>query len=258
MPIFGQPCSFSRLSVIKFFTRDKLTADVDRRLRAYDDEVRSLIGNGYRWPIRMRDWELWETMDAFERHAGSRDLVLDTGSFNTFLPLWMGRRAGRVVASDLLWRRRRRNLLRRIGLLPRKPTEAPYSEWRRALARGGSNVELRSVDLTGIPFGDRSFDCITSVSVIEHIPEPEAALKEMFRSLKPGGVLLLTTDCSPVSIPFRNGTGRFTRDELASLVKPYLDVGGCPEPSFERANWCYGRNEPIVTAFVRITKPCSV
>ena len=213
-----------------------------------------MIGPGYRWPIRMRDWELWRTMDAVERR-GKLGCVLDTGSYNTFLPLWLARRAGSVIASDLLGRRWRRNFWRRIGILPRKPTEPPFGAWKRALTGGAPNLGLQTVNLSKIPFGDGHFDCITSVSVIEHTPDPALAMKEMIRCLKPGGVLLLTTDCSPEPIPFVRGTRAFSYQELVGLVGPCSNPGGCPQPSFERENWCYGREQPIVTAFVEIEKP---
>ena len=44
-----------------------------------------------------------------------------------------------------------------------------------------------------IPFEDNIFDIIISSEVIEHVPEPVKALHELFRVLKPGGKLVLTT-----------------------------------------------------------------
>lgn len=41
-----------------------------------------------------------------------------------------------------------------------------------------------------------SFDLITSMSVIEHIPDDKAAIKKMWDLLKPGGVLLISIPCA--------------------------------------------------------------
>lgn len=52
---------------------------------------------------------------------------------------------------------------------------------------------------TAMPFPDNSFDAIWTVWVVEHIPEPERALREMRRVLKPGGKLYLHVawNCPP-------------------------------------------------------------
>jgi predicted SAM-dependent methyltransferase len=47
-------------------------------------------------------------------------------------------------------------------------------------------------DINSIPVADSSFDVILCTEVLEHVPEPIAALSEMARILKPGGRLLLT------------------------------------------------------------------
>ena len=44
---------------------------------------------------------------------------------------------------------------------------------------------------TAMPFPDRTFDAAWSIWVLEHIPNPEAALVEMRRVLKPGALLYL-------------------------------------------------------------------
>jgi SAM-dependent methyltransferase len=47
-------------------------------------------------------------------------------------------------------------------------------------------------DVTEIPVGDASFDVILCTEVLEHVPDPPAALKEMARIVRPGGTLLIT------------------------------------------------------------------
>jgi len=45
-------------------------------------------------------------------------------------------------------------------------------------------------DLKDIPVGDLRYDYIFFNQVMEHLPEPAAVLKELFRVLKPGGKLI--------------------------------------------------------------------
>lgn len=47
-------------------------------------------------------------------------------------------------------------------------------------------------DILNIPVPDKSYDVILCTEVIEHIPDPIAAIKEISRILKPGGKLLIT------------------------------------------------------------------
>jgi predicted SAM-dependent methyltransferase len=47
-------------------------------------------------------------------------------------------------------------------------------------------------DITAIPVPDESFDVVLCTEVLEHVPEPSSALKEMARILRPGGRALLT------------------------------------------------------------------
>lgn len=47
-------------------------------------------------------------------------------------------------------------------------------------------------DITEIPVPDDAFDTILCTEVLEHVPEPIKAVREMARILRPGGWLLLT------------------------------------------------------------------
>jgi SAM-dependent methyltransferase len=236
-----------------FFEAAERDAACRAALADYDRFVRERIGPGYRFPLRQRDWELYQILMRLPAAPGHQS-ILETGSFNTFLGVWLAR-LGRVVISDLFAARFRKSLLRSLRLLPPRPTEAPFFTWRRAIRRAVPSAELRSVDLTRIPFPDSSFDLVTSVSVIEHIPAVERAVAEMFRCLKPGGRLLLTTDCSPEGKPFAAGERYFSPAELQKLFAPYPVTSPLRDPDFHRENWCYGKNQPILTAFVEITKP---
>src|SRR5436190_14960421 len=49
-----------------------------------------------------------------------------------------------------------------------------------------------------IPFPDGEFDYVFSTEVMEHVPEPKDFLNEIYRVLKPGGVLIMTV---PFMVP---------------------------------------------------------
>lgn len=55
-------------------------------------------------------------------------------------------------------------------------------------------VSLQAGDIEGrLEVPDASVDVVTSLAVLEHVKDPEFALSEMYRVLKPGGKLILTT-----------------------------------------------------------------
>ena len=56
-----------------------------------------------------------------------------------------------------------------------------------------SDFKLVLGDGRKIPFKDKYFDFVTCWDVIEHIEEDELFLKEIYRVLKPGGRLLMST-----------------------------------------------------------------
>ena len=64
--------------------------------------------------------------------------------------------------------------------------------WRRL----DPSLDLAVADATALPYDDESFDGCACVSVLEHIGSGRdaVALSEMWRVLRPGGMLVLTTD----------------------------------------------------------------
>src|SRR5260221_892301 len=59
-----------------------------------------------------------------------------------------------------------------------------------------SRCSLESELIEGIDLPPSSFDLITSVSVIEHIPDDSRALEQTWRLLARGGKLFLTLPCA--------------------------------------------------------------
>jgi SAM-dependent methyltransferase len=62
---------------------------------------------------------------------------------------------------------------------------------QKALQRG-VHLDLCVSDLRRLAFKDNKFNLIISTSTLDHFPEIDVALKELYRVLKPRGVIILT------------------------------------------------------------------
>ncbi|QOI97856.1 MAG: methyltransferase domain-containing protein [Flammeovirgaceae bacterium] len=61
-----------------------------------------------------------------------------------------------------------------------------------------ANESISKEDATDISFSDNTFDIVIANHVLEHIPDYEKALREIWRVLKPGGTAILQTPFSNV------------------------------------------------------------
>lgn len=52
------------------------------------------------------------------------------------------------------------------------------------------NISICDLDLENLPYAENTFDVVYSKSFLEHLTEPTIFLKEAYRVLKPGGLLL--------------------------------------------------------------------
>lgn len=79
-------------------------------------------------------------------------------------------------------------------------------------------------DAHAVPFRDATFEQILCSEVLEHLREPERAIAEMARVLRPGGSLLLTV---PFAYPVHEAPvdyQRFTPYGLETRFRPYFDI----------------------------------
>ena len=103
---------------------------------------------------------------------------------------------------------------------------------------GGARARVVAADATAMPFPDGCFDRVIAAEVLEHIPGDQAAMNEIARVLRPGGVAAVTVPawlperiCWRLSDDYHNVPGGhlriFTRGELeAKLTRAGLAVGG--------------------------------
>lgn len=81
----------------------------------------------------------------------------------------------------------------------------------------GQDRETRVGDMRALPFDDDSFASVLSVQAIEHVPDPERAIAEARRVLRPGGVAVFVTP------------NRLTFGLPDEIVDPYHHVEFAPD-----------------------------
>jgi SAM-dependent methyltransferase len=62
-------------------------------------------------------------------------------------------------------------------------------EEARVAAAGVGNVAFRAADVYDLPFRDGAFDVVHAHQVLQHLADPVAALREMVRVARPGGIV---------------------------------------------------------------------
>jgi len=67
------------------------------------------------------------------------------------------------------------------------------SSWAAQYAREKTKVEVSNGKLEDIKFPNSYFDAVVMIELIEHTPNPISFLKEVYRILKPAGIILITT-----------------------------------------------------------------
>ena len=132
--------------------------------------------------------------------AGARvlDCAAGTGEFS----LAAAKRAGSVLCTD--------------------QSEAMLARARKKVQkRGLSNVSFARRDITALPDPDGSFDAVIAANVLHLLPDPEPAVRELWRVVAPGGRLIL-----PTYLQGKAGTA------YGTMIKIYQGVGFHYEHAF--------------------------
>lgn len=74
---------------------------------------------------------------------------------------------------------------------------------RRRAGELGREADLREADAQALPFPDASFDTVVGTYALCAIPDDRAAVAEMSRVLRPGGLLLLADHVASSAWPLR-------------------------------------------------------
>ncbi len=114
-----------------------------------------------------------------------------------------------------------------LGRYARVCLVEPASNMRELLARDfGDRAEVVDASVYRLPFGDGQFDGLLMVRVMHHLTEPTAAIAELRRVLRPGGLLLF-------SYSNKRNLGRVLRYLVTRRNDPFsLDVEAYGETLF--------------------------
>lgn len=158
---------------------------ISRRPRAKEDLARRYDAASRKWHHITRRYRL---VSAYRRSliaSGAIAALEDVGSQAEVLDCGIGSGALSIALNSILSTPPK---IHGIDLSSKMLARAA-AEMRLA----GLAPELRQADILTMPFADASFDAAMAAHVIEHLPDPQLALKEMVRVLKPGGMFFLCT-----------------------------------------------------------------
>lgn len=108
--------------------------------------------------------------------------------------------------------------------------------------KGGADLE-GTVENTGLP--DNHMDLIICTQVLEHCPEPWKAAPELFRVLRPGGMMLASAPHAWFYHPHPSDNWRYTPEGLVRLmnaagfeIESVMLQGGSVLAMFQVMNFC--------------------
>ncbi|MBC8160703.1 MAG: glycosyltransferase [Roseiflexaceae bacterium] len=95
-------------------------------------------------------------------------------------------------------------------------------EWAE---REGVEARLSSVDIQQLPFADNTFDKVLMSEVLEHIADDRQAMREVFRVLKPGGILALSVPHANYPLQWDPINKTLEALDITPIRKPGLVTG---------------------------------
>jgi hypothetical protein len=119
--------------------------------------------------------------------------------------------------------------INRIDGLHEELTRLPhyeYSEFFPGIAPGAMSGGIRCEDLRRLTYADGAFDLLLTSETLEHVPDLDAALREIRRVLAPGGLHIFTIPMLPV-VARTFARARLRPDgSMEELARPISHPGG--------------------------------
>ncbi|OAI16019.1 ubiquinone biosynthesis protein UbiE [Methylomonas koyamae] len=91
----------------------------------------------------------------------------------------------------------------------------------KAAAEGLDNLEFRADDMLALGYPDGYFDAVVCVFGIFFVPDMSAAVKELWRQVRPGGRLAITTWGPDLFEPANSALWQAIRNERPELYKDF-------------------------------------
>ncbi len=111
-------------------------------------------------------------------------------------------------------------------------------EARQRFEKSGIAASTQQADVRQLPFADDSFDVVMSAHLLEHLQDPKAALTEMARVARPGGVIVLILMRRSLPGFYIHMTWR-TRLYTANDLHVLIGAAGLQDLCLPRLSWMY-------------------
>ena len=152
----------------------------------HDAEIKTALSFGYEWNQFSEMYSEWEQnfLSYMQPHGPEffrGKTVLDAGCGNGRFAYYAAKYGAEVWAIDL----------------------GSAVEAARANTEAGGSVQVVQADLHQPPFARESFDFIYSLGVLHHLPDPEAAFRNLLQFLKPDGQIQVFLYWRPESQPIK-------------------------------------------------------
>lgn len=108
----------------------------------------------------------------------------------------------------------------------------------------GLDIDDLNFEIDKIPLADNSIDIAISLAVLEHLNDPSVFLKEIFRVLKPGGLIYLSTPnfrlCYETFYNDFTHVKPYTPESIEALLRAFEYSNPCTYPGLRcKPNWYY-------------------
>ena len=183
-----------------------LSASNNYPLARLNDEYNSYVVYNS-WPIRRLEYSF--IIREMKKYLQPASKVLDAGCGVSPIPFLWSKLGADVTAVDLS-----RNS---IDLMCKFNNDDYFNT--------GKKVKFEQCDISKLLYRDNYFDFVISVSVLEHLSFPNYlfAISEMYRVLKPNGVLICTCDVSANHYMKISKVGAFSIDDIKNILNVFKD-----------------------------------